>query len=337
MQTAGGAGTPRVAVVIPHHERLADTAACCASLAAQTHRPAAVLVVDNASQSHTEAALAVACPGARVLRLDANRGFAGGVNAGLRSVLTLPDVAFVWVLNNDTVCPPETLARLLACAAGDARIGLVGCPLREGGPGAPQRVVPAGRMLLRPWCVPCPARAGREPDYLTGASLLLRRELLEALGGFDEGYFFFFEDVDLSLRARRGGWTLAVAADALVRHTGSATIGGQSERQARFYRAGHVRLLCRHSRFPLVAALPPFLFRLGADLFRGRGAAVRGNWSGWRQGWRAASEREGRPDDLAGRMPDGVRPGAGNTGLNSAVASLECRQREGEKRNGRSI
>jgi len=292
LQTASGAGTPGVAVVIPHYERMADTAACCASLAAQVHRPLVVLVVDNASQSHTEAALAQACPGARVLRMERNRGFAGGVNAGLRAVLALPEVAFVWVLNNDTVCPPETLARLVACAGQDERIGLAGCPLLEGG-GAAWRSVRAGRRLLKPFFLPRPARAGLAVDYLSGASLLIRRELIERLGGFDEQFFFFFEDVEFCLRARRAGWTLAEADDAPVRHTGSATIRCMSEAQASYYRAGHVRLVRRYSSFPRLAAWPPYLFRLLADLCCGNLAALRGNRMGWRQGWRAAASGKG--------------------------------------------
>lgn len=275
-----------VAVVVPHYERLADTAACCASLAAQTYGPTVVYVVDNGSRSHGVDALTAACPAARVVRLDVNLGFAGGVNTGLRMALADPGTAYAWILNNDTVCAPDALARLVACAEADERIGLVGCPLHEGRDPATRRLVPAGKDLLRPWAIPVAARPDALPDYLCGASLLVRRALLQDVGLLDEGYFFFFEDADLSLRAKRRGWKLAVARDAEIVHTGSATIRELSELQARYYRAGHVRFVRTFARHPLAVALPPFLARLVLDAAGGRWSALRGTWHGWRAGWR---------------------------------------------------
>ena len=274
-----------VAVVIPHLDRLRDTADCCRSLAAQTRPPALVVVVDNASAAHGESELAAACPGAKILRLETNRGFAGGVNAGLRLALADPAVEFAWVLNNDTICPPGTLDQLLAAAATDPQIGLVGSPLLEGAAAADRRIVPAGRNLAGPWKIPVWTPPGKTPDYLTGASLLIRRGLLEDIGLFDEGFFFFFEDADLSRRAAARGWKTAVAAGALVEHRGSSTIRHLGRQQAQHYRAGHVRYLRKHVRHPLAAALPPFLFRLAAEALGLRFAALRGNVQGWRRGW----------------------------------------------------
>ena len=276
-----------VAVVIPHLDRLADTTACCRSLAVQTRAPVAIFVVDNASQGHTEAELAASCPNARILRLETNRGFAGGVNVGIREVLAMPEIGFVWVLNNDTVCPPDTLAQLLAVAQSNASIGLVGGPLLEGSNEATRHGIVPGKKLKSPWAIPVEAKAGQTPDYLSGASLLIKRALLEDIGLFDEGFFFFFEDADLSRRAIENGWRLAVAANAAVEHRGSSTIRRMSELQARCYRAGHIRYLRKHSAHPLLLALPPFLFRLAADLFALRLAATRGNLQGWRAGWQS--------------------------------------------------
>jgi GT2 family glycosyltransferase len=272
------------AVVIPHLDRLADTAVCCHSLAAQTLPPRAIFVIDNGSSAHTADDLQAACPNATVVRLAANAGFAGAVNTGIRRALELPEVGFVWVLNNDTRCPPETLAGLLAAAGAEPQVGLAATPLVENHGGRRCRIAP-GKRLRHPWMVPVPMRPGRAPDYLCGASLLIRREMIEDVGLLDEGFFFFFEDVDYSLRARARGWRLAVAA-AEIEHTGSATIGALGERQARYYRAGHVRLLRRYSRHPLAAAFPPFGCRLLADALRLRRAALRGTLAGWREGWR---------------------------------------------------
>ncbi len=275
-----------VAVIVPHLDRLDDTAACCRSLAALSPRPARILVVDNGSTVHAEAELAAACPDAQILRLATNRGFAGGVNAGLRTALAEENLAAFWVLNNDTTCPPDTLAQLLAALEADPRIGLVGSPLREGHGDSDRQIVPAGRRLIMPWAIPSPTSPRQEPDYLTGASLLIRRALLDDIGLFDEAFFFFFEDADFSRRATAKGWRLAVAPDALVDHRGSSTIRHMTEMQARCYRAGHVRYLRNYSRLPFLAALPPFLFRLAADALAGHLGALRGTLRGWREGWR---------------------------------------------------
>lgn len=279
---------PAVAVVIPHLDRLRDTAECCRSLATQTVAPAAIFVVDNASKTHAQAELAAACPNARILRLDENRGFAGGVNAGIRKALARPEIEFIWVLNNDTVCAPDALEKLLGTAGSNSKIGLIGCPLLEGAKGPAQRLVPSGKKLRGPWAIPSALKTGEKPDYLSGACLLIRRELLDDVGLFDEGFFFFFEDADLSRRAIQKEWRLAIAPDARVEHRGSATIRRMGELQARSYRAGHVRYLRKYACHPLCAAFPPFAFRLLADAFRLNGAAIRGNWRGWRTSWQAS-------------------------------------------------
>lgn len=278
---------PAVAAVIPHLDRIADTAACCRALAAQTLPLAAIFVVDNGSTAHPAAELAAACPAARILRLAENRGFAGGANAGLRAALDRPGIEFAWVLNNDTAAAPDALEKLVAAAAADPRIGLVGCPLLEGAAGTDRRRVPPGKKLRGPWAIPAYPRTGEAPDYLSGACLLIRRNLLADVGLFDEGFFFFFEDADFSRRARDTGWRLAVAEDAQVEHHGSATIRRMGELQARAYRAGHVRYLRKYARHPLGAAFPPFFARLALDALSRNGAAVRGNWRGWRAGWQA--------------------------------------------------
>ncbi|MGD9611965.1 MAG: glycosyltransferase [Kiritimatiellia bacterium] len=278
---------PAVAAVIPHLDRIAETAACCRALAAQTLPLAAILVVDNGSTAHAPEELAAACPNAQILRLAENRGFAGGVNAGLRAALARPEIDFAWVLNNDTVAAPAALEKLVAAATADPRIGLVGCPLLEGAPEADRRRVAPGKNLREPWAVPMLPRAGETPDYLSGACLLIRRNLLADIGLFDEGFFFFFEDADFSRRARDQGWRLAVATGAQVEHRGSATIRRMGELQARAYRAGHVRYLRKYARLPFCAAFPPFVVRLALDALRLNGAAIRGNWRGWRTGWQA--------------------------------------------------
>jgi len=274
-----------IAVVIPHLDQLAATKACCEALTGQTIAPARILVVDSASTAHTTEQLAAACPAARILRLEANRGFAYAVNQGLRTALDDRQISHVWVVNNDTLSPPDTLARLLEAVEVRPDVGLAGCPMREGRPGGNVRMVAAGHNIVRPWMLPVRAPLHAVPDFISGACLLIKRAVIEDIGLLDEQFFFFFEDMDFCARAAQAGWRQAVAHEGLIQHTGSATIGAMTRQRAAYYRAGHIRYLRKHVRFPRLVALPPFLYRLAVDVCTGRISAVKGTLAGWRAGW----------------------------------------------------
>jgi GT2 family glycosyltransferase len=271
---------PDTAVVVPHYNQLEFTKACCESLAKQNDVTFRILIVDNASTAHAPAELVEACPGAEVFRMEGNLGFAGGVNYGVREALKDSAIRYLWVLNNDTFCPPETLKLLQNALESSPRTGLAGCRMIEGKGTPEEKIVAAGKRLLHPWLIPINLKYGNTPDYLSGACLLIRRELFEDIGLFDEGYFFFFEDADFSLRAKQAGWDLAVCHEALIEHKGSATVRSLKEMQARCYRAGHVRLLRKVCHYPMLLSLPPFLFRILADSLTANLAAVRGNLKG---------------------------------------------------------
>jgi len=279
--------TAQIAVIIPHLNKIEETQACYKTIARQSIPPALVVIIDNGSMVHTEQDLAAACPAALTLRLATNKGFAVAVNIGIRKALQNKSITHLLVLNNDTRCPADTLEKLLATSEADPANGITGCLLLEG-EGAAQKVVHPGKHIQGLSAIPRAAKEGEKPNYLSGTCLLIKRGVLDEIGLFDEGFFFFWEDADFSQRAKQHGWKLVVAHDVLVQHRGSSTARCFSELLAQGYRAGHVRYLCKYSKHPLAKALPPFLFRLTADLFAGRWAAVRGNCKGFRKGWHVA-------------------------------------------------
>ncbi len=213
------------AVVVLNWNGWRDTIPCLESLGAMEDVPA-VFVVDNGSSDDSVARIRSAAPWAELILLESNRGFGAGINAGIAAALDQdPPYVYIWVLNNDTLVERETLARMVTIADGDPTIGIVGSRLiyADGsgrvqalGGGRIHRLVGKTSWYEQPTMRSC--------DYLTGASLLLRRALLLDIGGFDERFFFFFEDVDLSVRARQAGWRLAVAADATVLHRSGSTV-----------------------------------------------------------------------------------------------------------------
>jgi len=266
------------AIIVLHYERIALTAECCKTLVVQKE-PARVLVVDNGSPSHGEAELRAALPaGVEVLRLPRNRGFGGGMNAGMRRVLEDPATDSVLFLNNDTRSPPELVGAMRAALAADPAVGLVGCDMEGAGGG---ESAPAGYRLGRVFGYPRPCRPGEAPDYVQASCILLPRDVLEAIGGFDEDYRFFFEDADLSLRVRRLGRTLAIVPRVRIYHYGSATIGANDGRKAAWFRTGYRIFLRKWYSFPRLRGLPPFLGAVAWHLVRGRFGLVAGSWRGY--------------------------------------------------------
>lgn len=220
------AGRSRVAAIVLNWNRPAETISCLDSLARLVECPP-VLVVDNGSTDDSIATIAGHHPWAEYLALDGNRGFAGGMNAGMLELLTRPNPPeYLWLLNNDTIVQPGALRAMVDCADSEPRIGAVGSVLLDGsgqrvhewGGSSLNRVLWTTTRLIRP----VPGRL----DSLTGASLLLRVAALLDVGLFDERYFFYLEDTDLSLRLTKQGWLLDVAPESRVRHVLGATVAG---------------------------------------------------------------------------------------------------------------
>ncbi len=208
------------------------TRQCLESVLARTRPPFELVLVDNGSSDGTPDYLR-ALQGrlgpdrVRVLRNGANLGFAAGCNQGLAAARG----EFLVLLNNDTVVTEGWLEGLLRWALADwPRNGLVGAVTNYASP--PQQVEAGYQTLAEMERFAARRRAeyaGRatEVERLVGFCLLLRRDVLEAVGGLDERFGLgFFEDDDWGVRARRAGFRLLVAEEVFVHHYGSRTIAG---------------------------------------------------------------------------------------------------------------
>jgi GT2 family glycosyltransferase len=169
-----------------------------------------------------------------LLCIDTNLGFGGGLNIGLRWALQDSAVDHVWLLNNDTVPEPDSLARLMMATRTMPNCGVFGstivaydCPSRTHGHFG----------VLIPWwsktrhAVGKSRMGGDHPvlqlshhQYPIGAALLLTREAAEWSSGFADDYFLYFEELDLVHRLRPE-FCAAVAVDSIVRHREAATTG----------------------------------------------------------------------------------------------------------------
>jgi GT2 family glycosyltransferase len=199
---------PRVSVVIPVYGKLPYTLACLRSLARHgAEAPFEVIVVDDASPDGSAATLA-RIDGLRLLRNERNLGFVGSSNAGAAAARG----DYLLFLNNDTQLTPGWLDALLACFAERPDCGIAGSRLvyPDG------RLQEAGGLVFADaacWNVgrfeprDAPAyRVRRRADYVSGAALMIPRELFEAVGGFDERYApGYYEDTDLGFAVRAAG------------------------------------------------------------------------------------------------------------------------------------
>jgi GT2 family glycosyltransferase len=252
---------PPLAVVIPSWNTIAHLPACLESLAGQGVA-LETMVVDNGSADGTLAHLER--EDVPHVSLPRNVGFAAAVNLGVARTAA----PAVLALNADTALEPGCVAALLAALDADPSLGGVQpriLQLEEGT--AARRSVDAARLYSAGQALTRDGRAvelgageeqraellrRREVFGVCGAACLLRRELFEQLGGYDETYFAFYEDVDLNVRARIAGWGFEYVPEAVVWHVGNASWSEGFQRPA----ADNARLVARNRLATQVKFMP---------------------------------------------------------------------------------
>lgn len=186
-------------------------------------------------------------PRCRLQMNPENRGFSGGMNSGAANV----GGDWLLLVNNDTLFPEGTLDRWRQILEGvPDDVGLVGPASNASGTG--QQIGLVGRPTEE--ILDFGARLAREPvDLLFTVQrvdffcVAIRRTAWEALGGLDESFGLgYYEDFDLSLRAREEGWGQVASDDVLVAHIGSASFSTDSKRQKTLMKANKRRLLAKH-------------------------------------------------------------------------------------------
>jgi N-acetylglucosaminyl-diphospho-decaprenol L-rhamnosyltransferase len=210
-----------------------------------------VVVVDNASVDASLATLAAADPDATVVHAGRNFGYGGGVNRGLAAL----NHEYVLVLNADVVVEAGAVPVLAAVLDAEPGVGIVGPRVTEvdGTPYPSARTFPNladavghaflglrgtdNRFSRRYLRADRDADAAADVDWVSGSCFLARRTTLDAIGGFDEAYFMYLEDVDLCWRAGHAGWRVRYEPAAAVTH-----VGGVSTEQTPY------RMLAAHHR-----------------------------------------------------------------------------------------
>lgn len=208
---------PRVGVVllICRAEEEDFTIDCIDSLQRAGYPALEIILVDNGSPVETGERLARRLRDVRSIRLGSNMGFTGGNNRGIAQALE-SGCDYVWVLNNDTEVEADCLSRLIRLAEQEENVGCVGGKILHFD--RPDRVWFGGGTLSRLRAIGKHRGAGAMDDisedspeevtFLTGCSMLLPADVLRTVGCFEEDFFIYLEDVEMSMRLRAAGYRL---------------------------------------------------------------------------------------------------------------------------------
>jgi hypothetical protein len=246
-----------VSVIVASHNTHAYLERCLRALG-ESHE---VIVVDSLSSDGSRELVRDRFPHVRLVELDANLGYGGALNRGV----ALASGAYLLLMNADAWPQEEAVERLVAFAESEPGAGVVGPrlvnpdgTLQPSVRGFPtlwrlateylflRRLAPRSRLLNAFYGAGFDHRSQRNAEFLVGAVLLVRREVLDELGGFDERFFMYNEEVDLCYRARAAGWRVVFWPGAEFVHVGGASTAPVRSEMYREQLRSHICFLAKH-------------------------------------------------------------------------------------------
>ncbi len=260
-------GSPLAYIVIINWNGRRHLATCLGSVRRLRYPNFRVLIVDNGSKDGSVEFLRAHFPEVEVIPLGRNLGFAEGNNVGMRLALR-KGARYLALLNNDTEIDPQWLSRLVQRAQSRDSIGIVGSKMmmfRD------RRVLnSAGSSMNRSgfgWDEGIFKLDGPEWNKaryclcVTAGAMLVKRDVLEQIGLFDAGFFAYYEDNDLCLRARNAGFKIAYEPGAIVYHKLSGTSGEASQWKTFLMERSRYRLVLKKYPGRVFRDLLPTLLR----------------------------------------------------------------------------
>jgi len=217
----------KVAVIIVNYNGKRHIEDCLDSVLRQTYGPYDIILVDNGSRDGSVELAGERFPQVKIIRNRANLGFARANNIGIRYALEKGCDYFVF-LNYDTVVEEDFLEELVRCAKRNAQVGICQSKIYLYSEDKPGRIINSigneAHFLGFGFCGGFGEEDSqkyeqdREITFASGAAMLVRREVLEKIGLFDEDFFLYQEDLDLCMRARLAGWRVLLASASKVHH-----------------------------------------------------------------------------------------------------------------------
>lgn len=247
-----------VSIVIVNYNSQEDTLECLESLE-KIKSPGfkySILIVDNASKEAFTLPKRLQRKEVEFIRSDANLGFTGGNNIGIHYCVEKFNSDYVLLLNNDTTVDPDFLSALIKQSAANPRVGLM-CSKIYFSKGREFHIESykgsqLGKILWYAggaidWKHLVASHRGvdevdmgqfdsqSESDFATGCSVLIKREVLEKVGTFDKRFFLYMEDVDLSVRVTKAGYSIGFCSNSIVWHKNAGSSGGAGSSVHEYY------------------------------------------------------------------------------------------------------
>ncbi|MRH41302.1 glycosyltransferase [Aquibacillus halophilus] len=228
-----------VAIILLNWNSYDDIVDCLESLKTQEYKDFEVFIVDNCSRDNSYELLKDHYSegnfdfNVNFKKAEENLGFAGGNNIAIKDAYSR-NFNYMWLLNSDTIVTPTTLSELIHTVSSDSQIGIVGSKiyyydskvlwfaggeldLQKGiSPHIGQHEIDKGQYDEQ-----------REVEFITGCSLLVRREVIETVGYMREDYFLYYEDSDYNVRVKDNGWKIFYVPSSIVYHKVSHSSGGE--------------------------------------------------------------------------------------------------------------
>jgi len=216
--------TPLVSVIVLNYNGENYLKNCFESLGSQTYENYEVIMVDNASEDDSIEYVKGNFPWVKVIRNEKNLGFAAGNNWGIREARG--DI--IALLNNDTIADSEWLEESVRTFEQSENIGITQGKIYSYDEPSKHvsysyKFFPSYKM---PWVTVSNVKnesSAKEVDVVSGAAMVFKREILDKIGFLDEGYFFYFEDLDFCLRAKKAGYGIVYNPRAVILHKGNGT------------------------------------------------------------------------------------------------------------------
>ncbi len=210
---------PKVCIVILNWNNETDTIACLDSLSHLQYCNYEILIVDNGSQANSIDRVRQKYTDLTIIKNDKNLGYTGGNNIGINYALQ-NNYDFVLLLNSDTLVESDTLEKLVAAAAGESKIGIVGavnCHYDN----TSQYWYTGARINWWSGNYTSVKKDGNDiqiVDKVAGSCLLIKKELIERIGEFDQNFFAYFEESDLCFRCKKSGYKIVLSYEAKIQH-----------------------------------------------------------------------------------------------------------------------
>jgi GT2 family glycosyltransferase len=246
---------PKVSIIILNWNGKENTINCLEALKLTTYSNYEIILVDNGSIDGSVKYFKDHYPGIKLIENGGNLGFAEGNNVAIREVLQRDEIKYISLLNNDTIVKPDWLEKLVNALESDEKIG--SCQPKILSLIDPDMIDAVGIYI--DMYGGAFQEGHNEKDLgqydkttevfgVCAGAVLYRAKMLNQIGLFDKDFFAYYEDVDLSIRARLFGWKSVCVSQAVIYHIHSATLGEDSPFKK--------YLLERNSYYYVIKSLP---------------------------------------------------------------------------------